>query len=72
MPIFGFFWRQSMQLALLGAVSFIQMVQPNEPKQSLHKGKGSLERPKSKWEDNIKVDLKDTMSGLGWVYLYEV
>ena len=32
-------------------------------------GKGPLERPRRKWEDNIKVDLKEVGCGghgLGW------
>jgi len=35
-------------------------------------GRGPLERPRRRWEDNIKVDLKDVgFGGMDWIYLTE-
>jgi hypothetical protein len=30
-------------------------------------GKRPLERPKRRWEDGIKMDLRDIGSGVGWI-----
>ena len=33
-------------------------------------GKGQLRRPKSRWEDNIKIDLQEVeWRGMDWIYL---
>jgi len=32
-------------------------------------GKRPLGRPRSRWEDNIKMDLQDVAGGMGWIDL---